>query len=141
MSALSILFLVLPLPIAFLVHRTEELIIRRHNALRRQLAFAFAETLVFLAVTCYVLVMGPGADFVWGALFMGFAAHLLIHIVHAIRRRAYTAGLASAIILLPLTSAGFWSLYLAFGYSFFPILLLSALITACYWRRQRTFLN
>ena len=114
MSALSILVFVLPLPLAFVLHDAEEIAvqgrwIRTHGAElsrrfpkfepmiarlgalgTRGFAIAAAEELaVLLAVTAYVLVGGTWAAEAWGAVFLAFSLHPIVHAVQAAMLRVY----------------------------------------------------
>ena len=140
MSALSILALVLPLPLAFVLHDAEEIavqgrwilthgaelsrrfpkfepMIARLGALgTRSFAIAAAEELaVLLAVTAYVLVGGTGAAEVWGAVFLAFSLHLIVHAVQAALVRGYVPGLATSLLLLPYAAFGVWSMSLVWS--------------------------
>lgn len=140
MSALTVLFLVLPLPIAFIIHSAEEVIVMRKwlkkhgEALESK--FPRAKRLIahlsqlptrfyvltateemgwILVATAYVLVGAPHANLLWTAVFMAFAIHLTIHIVKAIAMRSYIPGLATAVLLLPYVGFGFHSVWHAFS--------------------------
>ena len=140
MSALSILVFVLPLPLAFVLHDAEEIAVqhrwmRAHGAeLARRFpkfkaiiarlgalgtgAFAIAaaeELVVLLAATAYVLVGGAWAAEVWGALFLAFSLHLIIHVVQAAMVRGYVPGLATSLLLLPYAAFGVWSMSLVWS--------------------------
>lgn len=140
MSALSILALVLPLPLAFVLHDAEEIAvqgrwIRAHGAELAQCfpkfraiiarlstlctgAFAIAaaeELVVLLAATAYVLVGGAWATEVWGALFLAFSLHLIIHVVQAAMVRGYVPGLVTSLLLLPYAAYGVWSISLVWS--------------------------
>ena len=140
MSALSILYLVLPLPLLFILHDGEEVVVQhrwmlahkepiaaRFPRLRPLLdhlsglntkAFAVAaleELLVVLLVTCHVLVGGAYALQIWSALFMAFAIHLLVHVVQAIVLRGYVPGVVTSLLLLPYAAFGFHSIRLVMG--------------------------
>ena len=140
MSALSILVFVLPLPLAFVLHDAEEIAvqgrwIRTHGAElsrrfpkfepmiarlgalgTRGFAIAAAEELaVLLAVTAYVLVGGTWAAEVWGAVFLAFSLHLIVHAVQAAMVRGYVPGLATSLLLLPYAAFGVWSMSLVWS--------------------------
>lgn len=125
MSALSVLYLILPLPVAFLLHDAEELatqhkwMLNHHESLTQRFpmmkgmiehllqlttkAFAiaaFEEFFLLLMATFYVLVEGPFALEIWTALFLAFSLHLLIHIKQAIIVKGYVPGLVTSILLL-----------------------------------------
>ena len=138
MSALSILYLVLPFPLLFLVHEAEEIMVQHRwlsvhrESLERKLprlrfliaylsrlntkAFlvaALEEFAVLLMVTCYVLVGGAFAMPIWSALFMAFSIHLLIHAGQAIVVKGYVPGLVTSFLLCPFVAYGLWSIWLA----------------------------
>ena len=140
MSALTVLYLVLPLPLAFVLHDAEEIAVqhrwmRAHGAeLARRFpkfraiiarlsalgtgAFAIAaaeELVVLLSATAYVLVGGPWAAEVWGALFLAFSLHLIIHVVQAAMVRGYVPGLVTSLLLLPYAAYGVWSISLVWS--------------------------
>ena len=137
MSALSILYLVLPFPLAFLLHDMEEMIVQhkwmtthatslfhrfprlrsllKHLLLMDTKSFAIAvaeEFIVIAGITAYVCMQGPYALFLWTALFMAFSLHLLIHFIQAILIRGYIPGLVSCFLLLPYVVYGVWSISL-----------------------------
>ena len=141
MSALSILILVLPLPLAFIVHDVEEVVfingwmLRHRSGLVQRFprmillvdrlgglgtkGFAVAaaeELLIILLATVYVLVQGPYAREIWAALFIAFSVHLLVHIVQALVVRSYVPGLATSILLLPYAFYGIYSIWLAMSW-------------------------
>lgn len=134
MSALSVLCWVLPLPVLFIVHEVEEWLymlrwMQRHGPdLQRRFpkcsrlvahlmridrrAFAVAaleELLLLLSCVCYVLVQAPGSLYVWAAVFLAFAAHLLVHVVQAVVVRGYVPGVVTSVWLLPYMAMGMWS--------------------------------
>ena len=105
MSPLSVLILVLPLPLAFLLHDAEEVAVQHRwmenhsGALRERFprlrplldrlqrlntkAFALAaleEFIVLLCATACVLADVPFALELWAALFLAFSLHLLLHL-------------------------------------------------------------
>ncbi|MGN1376485.1 MAG: HXXEE domain-containing protein [Prevotella sp.] len=135
MSALAILYMVIPLPLAFVIHDAEEIImqhrwmIKHRKMLERRFprlklliehlsqldtkSFAIAaleELVVLLCVTAYVFVHGIYATEIWIALFMAFSLHLLIHIVQAIVVKGYVPGLVTSVVLLPYITYGIWSI-------------------------------
>lgn len=137
MSALAILYLILPFPIAFVIHDAEEILIqsrwiRKHRETitrkfprRKSLinhlvqlgskAFGIAaleELLLILVVTGYVLMQGRFALELWSALFMAFSFHLLGHIGLSIMITRYTPGLITSVLLLPYACYGLWSIWL-----------------------------
>ena len=140
MSALTVLYLVLPLPLALVLHDAEEIAVQRrwmqaHGAeLARRFpkfraiiarlsalgtgAFAIAaaeELVVLLAATAYVLVGGAWAAEVWGALFLAFSLHLIVHVVQAAMVRGYVPGLVTSLLLLPYAAYGVWSISLVWS--------------------------
>ena len=103
MSALSVLYLVLPLPLAFILHDTEEAIVQHRWMLKHKDALAgrfpgmksvidylcgistksfviaaLEELVVLLLATCYVLVQGEYSFQIWAALFMAFSFHFIL---------------------------------------------------------------
>ena len=166
MSALSILAFVLPLPLAFVLHDAEEIAvqgrwIRTHGAElsrrfpkfepmiarlgalgTRGFSIAAAEELaVLLAVTAYVLVGGTGAAEVWGAVFLAFSLHLIVHAVQAAMVRGYVPGLATSLLLLPYaascgacrkSSRSLWQ-----AASPWPPTCGSRTAWGCYWQRAK----
>ena len=140
MSALSVLTLVLPFPLLFVIHEAEEVLVQHgwmkaHRAdLERRFpwsrdilahlsrlgrrAFAIAaleELLVLSLATCYVLVGGTCSMQVWSALFMAFSLQLLGHVAQAGAVGGYVPGLATSLLLLPFAAYGLWSIWLAMG--------------------------
>ena len=140
MSALSVLSLVLPFPLLFVIHEAEEVLVQHrwmkahrtdlerrfpwsHNILahlsrlgRRAFAIAALEELLVLSLaTCYVLVGGTCSMQVWSALFMAFSLHLLVHVAQAVAVGGYVPGLATSLLLLPFAAYGLWSIWLAMG--------------------------
>ena len=73
---------------------------------------------------CYVLVQAPGSLYVWAAVFLAFAAHLLVHIIQAMVVRGYVPGVATSVLLLPYMAMGVWSyaLVLTIGQLFLCLL-------------------
>ena len=142
MSALSILYLIIPLPILFIVHDAEEVFMQHRwiKAHRESLivkfpklrplilqlskigtkAFAIAaleELLILILATCYVLVGGPWALQIWASLFLAFSIHLAVHIAQAIAVRGYVPGLATSLPLLAYAYIGTHSLWLVMSLS------------------------
>lgn len=138
MSALSILYLVLPFPLLFILHDAEEMMVQhrwmlthresllsRFPKMRPMLihlsslstkAFSIAaleELVVLLLLTCHVLADGAYAMEIWSALFMAFSIHLLVHIAQAVIVKGYVPGFATSLILLPYAAYGFYSIWLA----------------------------
>lgn len=114
MSALSVLYLVLPLPLAFIIHVTEEAV-RRHCSSQGFVWGDLGVLILILAITGYVLVGGPYAMLVWAALFVAFSLHLVKHVLRGINRRGYVPGLVTSILLLPYAYMGLHSIWLALG--------------------------
>lgn len=118
MSGLSVLFLVLPLPIAFAIYTIEEVrdFYKAKHPLRKRLTICgVIEVLVLAAVVCNVLVGGPYAKEVWAVSFIAFGMILLERIYIAIMQKTYVNGLWSSILFSPLIVMGIKSIYLAFG--------------------------
>ena len=138
MSALSILFLVLPFPLAFIIHEAEEIAVqkrwmsRHHDLLKQKFprlrpltahlaklgtkAFAVAaaeELLIVLAVTALVLIQYEFCMQIWSAIFIAFSLHLIVHILQAAAVKGYVPGLVSAVFLLPYSAYGLYSIHLA----------------------------
>lgn len=136
MSALTVLYLVLPFPVAFILHDAEEVVVQHRwmlahrEALARRFpkiaplldhlcglstkAFAiaaFEELVVLLAATCYVLVDGAFSMQIWSALFIAFSIHLLVHISQAIIVRGYVPGVVTSVLLLPYACLGLQSIW------------------------------
>lgn len=137
MSALSVLFLVLPFPLLFVIHEAEEVVVQHrwlsaHKAtlmirfprMQRIIghlsgidtkAFAIAaseELVVLLLATCYVFAGGNCSMQIWSALFMAFSLHLVVHIAQAIVVRGYVPGVVTSVLLLPYAAYGLWSIWL-----------------------------
>ena len=131
MSPLSVLILVLPLPLAFLLHDAEEVAVQHRwmenhsGALRERFprlrplldrlqrlntkAFALAaleEFIVLLCATACVLADVPFALELWAALFLAFSLHLLLHLGQAVAVRGYVPGLVTSILLSPFAAYG-----------------------------------
>ena len=138
MSALSILFLVLPFPLAFIIHEAEEIAVqkrwmsRHHDLLKQKFprlkpltghlaklgtkAFAVAaaeELLIVLAVTALVLIQYEFCMQIWSAIFIAFSLHHIVHILQAVAVRGYVPGLVSTVVLLPYSAYGLYSIHLA----------------------------
>ncbi len=152
MSPLSVLYLVLPLPIIFIIHEVEEIVTqhkwmeankdkltnrlpRLESIIYRLLQLntkgfaiaAFEELIVLLLVTAYVLVGGPGAAEIWSATFMAFSIHLLIHVAQAVAVRGYIPGLVTTLLTLPYAYLGMQSICRA--YSLYEIVIYAFLGT------------
>ena len=138
MSALSILFLVLPFPLAFIIHEAEEIAVqkrwmsRHHDLLKQKFrrlkpltghlaklgtkAFAVAaaeELLIVLAVTALVLIQYEFCMQIWSAVFIAFSLHLFVHVLQAAAVKGYVPGLFSTVVLLPYSAYGLYSIHLA----------------------------
>lgn len=138
MSALSILYLVLPFPVAFVFHDAEEVAVQHRWMLAHEkklvkrfpwfqpivkrlsrlgtkgfVVAAVEELAIILASTAYVFVQGAYAMEIWSALFMAFSLHLLVHIVQAVVVRGYVPGLFTSFLLLPYAWYGVYSIHLA----------------------------
>lgn len=138
MSALSILFLVLPFPLAFIIHEAEEIAVqkrwmsRHHDLLKQKFprlkpltghlaklgtkAFAVAaaeELLIVLAVTALVLIQYEFCMQIWSAVFIAFSLHLFVHVLQAAAVKGYVPGLVSTVVLLPYSAYGLYSIHLA----------------------------
>lgn len=136
MSSLSVLYLVLPFTLVFILHDLEEVAVqhwwmmrhrdmlaRRFPKLRRLIAYlcglgtwaftvaALEELVVIILATCYVLIQGKYCMEVWSALFIAFSVHLLIHICQAVMVRGYVPGLVTSILLLPYSYIGLESIH------------------------------
>ena len=131
MSPLSVLILVLPLPLAFLLHDAEEVAVQHRwmenhsGALRERFprlrplldrlqrlntkAFALAaleEFIVLLCATACVLADVPFALELWAALFLASPLHVLLHLGQALAVRGYVPGLVTSILLSPFAAYG-----------------------------------
>ena len=130
MSALSILYLVLPFPLAFLLHDTEEAIVQHRWMLKHKDALAARfpgmrhligylsriSTMAFVVAALEdVLVQGAYGLQIWSALFMAFSFHLLVHSLQAIMVKGYVPGLVSSLLLLPYCYLGLESIGYAMG--------------------------
>ena len=141
MSALSILYLVLPFPLAFIIHEAEEIAVQKrwmsthrsfleknfpklepltaHLAKLDTKAFAVAaaeELLPVLAVTAAVLIQADYCMQLWSAIFIAFSLHLLVHTGQALAVKGYVPGLVSALLLLPYSGYGLFSISLAMSF-------------------------
>ena len=137
MSALSIFYLVLPLPFACIIHDAEEIAVQHRwitqheielkarfhwighviDRLKRLSTTAFAiaaleELLIILAATANVFIDGFLSAEIWVAIFLAFSLHLIVHIVQAIIVKGYIPGLVSSILLLPYAYYGLLSISL-----------------------------
>lgn len=141
MSGLSILLLVLPLPIAFIIHDLEEVLVINKWMLRNRdglaarfprmtpildrlaglgtRGFAIAaseELLILLLATAYLLAQLPYAREIWTALFLAFSIHLLVHAAQAAIVRSYVPGFVTSILLLPYATYGIYSIHLVMNW-------------------------
>lgn len=137
MSPLSVLILVLPLPLAFLLHDAEEVAVQHRwmenhsGSLRERFlrlrplldrlqrlntkAFALAaleEFIVLLCATACVLADVSFALELWAALFLAFSLHLLLHFGQAVAVRGYVPGLVTSILLSPFAAYGIFCISL-----------------------------
>ncbi|MDD6897031.1 MAG: HXXEE domain-containing protein, partial [Bacteroidales bacterium] len=137
MNALSILYLVLPLPLVFILHDTEEAIVQHRWMLahREDLTMRFPnlrpviehlsnigtkafvvaameELIVLIIATCHVLIGGTYSTQIWSALFLAFSLHLFVHLVQAILFRGYVPGVLTSLIFMPYAIYGLWSIWL-----------------------------
>ena len=126
MNILIIFLLTISLPLAFILHDGEEVLMFRHwmtahkDSLDEKFpklkpiithlsslttaAFAIAaleELFVIAIVTYYTLTGGDYSFHIWYALFIAFSFHLLIHICQAIVVRGYVPGLITSLLLAP----------------------------------------
>ncbi|MGM9843245.1 MAG: HXXEE domain-containing protein [Muribaculaceae bacterium] len=126
MSNLHILYPAISLPLAFILHDGEEVLMFRHwmtahkdsmtekfpklkpiithlsSLTTAAFAIAALEELIILAIaTYYVVICGDYSLYLWSALFIAFSFHLLIHICQAIVVRGYVPGLITSLLLIP----------------------------------------
>ena len=138
MSALSVLYLVLPPPLAFILHETEEAIVQHRWMLKHKDALAgrfpgmksvidylcgistksfviaaLEELVVLLLATCYVLVQGEYSFQIWAALFMAFSFHLVVHVLQAVMVKGYVPGVVSSLLLIPYAYVGLEGIWYA----------------------------
>lgn len=139
MSALSVLYLVLPSLGIFILHEVEEIItVRRwtrrsgkeiserfprfRNILERlsgmgTLGFSVAvaeEVFVLLVVTLYLLAGGGFAGQIWLAAFLAYSVHVLVHIAEAVVTKGYVPGLVTSLLSLPFVWYGVHSASLVY---------------------------
>lgn len=139
MSALSVLYLVLPFLGIFILHEAEVLFTAPRWMRRRgkELAERFPrfgnilgrlsgvdtpgfsvvaaeEVFVLLAVTLYLLGGGGFAVQIWLAAFLAYSVHILVRVVEAIVVKGYVPGLVTALLSLPFVWYGVHSASLAF---------------------------
>ena len=138
MSALSILYFVLPFPLAFILHDAEEAIVQHRWMLSHRYIFenkyprlkplfkylssldtksfviaAMEELVILILCTCYVLIQGKYCMEIWSALFIAFSFHQIVHIMQAIILRSYVPGLISSVLLIPYSYLGIQSIWYA----------------------------
>ena len=126
MSALTVLYVVLPFPILYLLHDMEEIImanrwlerhreklltqfpqfrvIIRHLLKLDTLAFTIAaaeEIIILLLAAAAILVDIPYSVLIWSGLFMAFALHLVLHLIELFLIRNYVPGTVTAILSIP----------------------------------------
>ena len=153
MSALSVLYLVLSLPIVFILHDAKEVIVQHRWMLahRESLALRFPklspviehlskigtkafaiaateELIVIVIATCYVLIDGIFSTQIWSALFLAFSIHLFIHLGQAILFRGYVPGIVTSLVLLPYSVYGIWSIWLTTNGMEFLLLALCGIV-------------
>lgn len=153
MSALSVLYLVLSLPIVFILHDMEEVVVQhrwmlahreslvlRFPKMRPMIehlskigtkAFALAaleELMVIIVATCYVLIGGICSTQIWSALFLAFSLHLFVHSGQAILFRGYVPGIVTSLLLLPYSIYGLWSIWLTTSGMEFLLLALGGIV-------------
>ncbi len=140
MSALSVLYLVLPFVGVFALHEIEELATasrwaerfrekrlglppvlwfflgRFPEADRKELwVTAIEEMLLLVVITGYLLSTGSAkSELVWVAAFLAYSVHSLAHIVRAVIVRGYFPGLATAALSLPFVGYGIHSIALVY---------------------------
>lgn len=137
MSALTVLYLVLPLPVALLMHEAEEIALHHRWMVKNeerlnsrfprqkpmimqltQLSYwgasiaALEKLALVLLATGWVLVGGTWATQVWAAVFLAFVTNLLMHVMQGLVIRDYVPGLVTAVLLLPWAMLGLHSIWL-----------------------------
>ncbi|MGM9759386.1 MAG: HXXEE domain-containing protein [Parabacteroides sp.] len=137
MFALTILSLVVPLPLFFMMHDGEELLahsrwmqknagrlIEKFPALTKEIihfrdlptsAFAIAilEEFVILLIVTLLVLSGLDVLWLWSALFLAFSVHMFIHIIEGWAIKGYVPGLISSLLLVPYVCWGIYSIWLA----------------------------
>lgn len=151
MSALSVLYLVLPLPILFFAHRVEEFLTQKRWASQQNdelkgrfpqvlgaihnlpelnakgfVALIIVEMIFILLGSILVLVQAPQATLVWSILFTGFSLHLLAHIAQVVIARQYVPGIVSVLISVPYACMGINSLVHWHGWNLLLIAIIGA---------------
>lgn len=151
MSALSVLFFVLPLPILFFAHRVEEFLTQKRWASQQNdelkgrfpqvlgaihnlpelnakgfVALIIVEMIFILPGSILVLVQAPQATLIWSILFTGFSLHLLVHIAQVVIARQYVPGIVSVLISVPYACMGINSLVHWHGWNLLLIAIIGA---------------
>lgn len=151
MSALSVLYLVLPLPILFFAHRVEEFLTQKRWASQQNdelkgrfpqvlgaihnlpelnakgfVALIIVEMILFMLGSILVLVQAPQATLIWSILFTGFSLHLLAHIAQVVIARQYVPGIVSVLISVPYACMGINSLVHWHGWNLLLIAIIGA---------------
>lgn len=105
MSAILVLYYVLPFVFLFLVYELERYVsLLRQGGNRRWLLLAVAEKLLLvLLVTCTVLVQMPRCQEVWCIMFMGAGLSSLYTLLCTLVSRRYHAGAITSVVLLAAT--------------------------------------
>lgn len=119
MSALSVLYVILPVLVVSLFHTLEVAFTARWRVGRRSginanafLIAAGAGFLMLLLVTAALFVGGLWAERVWATVFMAYSMCTLISIVRAVVLKCYVPGLVTNIVSVPLISYAAYSLSL-----------------------------
>lgn len=160
MSALSVLFFVLPLPILFFAHKMEEFLTQKRWASRQNdelkgrfpqvlgaihnlpelstkgfASLIVVEMILFILLGCIlVLVQAPQATLVWSILFTGFSLHLLVHIAQVVIAKQYVPGIVSVLISVPYACTGINSLVHWHGWNFLLIAIIGAVTMLAIFR-------
>lgn len=110
-SALSFLYLILPLPAAFALHGAEEILALRRRGDRKLRCALVAAPAEAALVAALALLEFSSAIFAYllYACVCGLGIHLAGHVWQSIRRRRYEAGLVTSIVLLPYIALGAYS--------------------------------
>ena len=137
MSALSVLYMVLPILAVSLCHTLEVLFTARRWVGRRweslmnerpsllNILFRFSgmnmRSFLIAAGTCFLMVLlatvsllagGLCTERVWAIVFMAYSVHVIVNIVRAVILRGYVPGLVTSIISVPLIAHAAFSLSL-----------------------------
>lgn len=132
------ILLYIMLPVAFVIHDAEEVILRKkcmpqvvkrvaekfpkllpvakhlqEMSTSRFLAIVSEELLLILVVT--IVFLTYGYPYLLYALFLGFGIHLVVHVVQAIALKCYIPGLVTTLLLLPYSIIGTIDLTLQYG--------------------------